>query len=307
STTAGTRVNALVLTFTLISGVVVFLRLFTRTAVLRHIGLEDVCITLAMAFSVGLTVAIAVQVRNGMGRHFNELTATEKLTSGQAFWASVWLYNLSLTLTKISILIQYLQIFPTRRFRIICTVALGVVVVYGTWTFFGSIFLCTPVPFFWDKSIRGGKCLNQFAVWFTNGGVNIAQDFAILILPMPLLRNLQISKGQKRALVVIFALGGFVCIITIIRLQSLVAISNSSDPTFDNPPAASWSAIETNVAILTACLPSLRPLLSALMPRYFPSTPAQLTNARQHDEERPRHLKNLSISTRPTTAATRTY
>ena len=87
-------------------------------------------------------------------------------------------------------------------------VALGIVAIYGTWAFFGSIFLCTPVPFFWDKSITGGKCLNQYAVWFTNGGMNIAQDFAILVLPMPLLRNLQIPKGQKRALVAIFALGG---------------------------------------------------------------------------------------------------
>jgi hypothetical protein len=48
STTAGTRVNALVLSFTLVSGVVVFFRLFTRTALLRNAGLEDVCITLAM-------------------------------------------------------------------------------------------------------------------------------------------------------------------------------------------------------------------------------------------------------------------
>jgi hypothetical protein len=159
-----------------------------------------------------------------MGKHFNELSTTEVLTSGQvlkppsfvfmsnhpcqAFWASVWLYNLSLTFTKISILIQYLRIFVNRRFFIVCMVALGIVTIYGTWTFFGSIFLCTPVPFFWDKSITGGKCLNQFAVWFTNGGVNIAQDFAILVLPMPLLRNLQIPKGQKRALVAIFALGG---------------------------------------------------------------------------------------------------
>jgi hypothetical protein len=76
------------------------------------------------------------------------------------------------------------------------------------WTLFGNIFMCTPVSFFWNKAIPGGKCLNQFVVWFTNGTVNIFQDFVILILPMPALRSLKIQKGQKRALMVMFALGG---------------------------------------------------------------------------------------------------
>lgn len=97
---AGNRVNALVLTFTLISGVVVFFRLFTRIAVIRNAGLEDVCITLAMVslftivlhkmcrkltmkqvFSVGLTVTISEQIRYGMGKHIYELTPAEMINS----------------------------------------------------------------------------------------------------------------------------------------------------------------------------------------------------------------------------------
>lgn len=103
---------------------------------------------------------------------------------------------------------QYLRIFPTSRFRTVCYVVLSIVVVYGAWTLFGSIFLCFPVAFFWDKTIIDGKCLNQFAVWFTNAGVNIAQDVIILFLPMPVLRNLDIPMRQKKALIIVFALGG---------------------------------------------------------------------------------------------------
>lgn len=120
----------------------------------------------------------------------------------------MWIYNLSLTATKISILVQYLKVFSTLRFRIICCVVLGFIVVYGTWTLFGSIFLCFPVDFFWDKSIPGGKCLNQEVVWFSNAGVNIAQDVVILFLPLPVLRKLAIPSRQKKALIVVFALGG---------------------------------------------------------------------------------------------------
>ena len=48
STPAGTRVNIIVLAFTLVSGMVVFLRLFTRLAISKKAGQEDAYIVLAM-------------------------------------------------------------------------------------------------------------------------------------------------------------------------------------------------------------------------------------------------------------------
>ena len=45
---AGTRVNTIVLAFTLVAGMVVFLRVFTRFALTRGAGLEDASIALAM-------------------------------------------------------------------------------------------------------------------------------------------------------------------------------------------------------------------------------------------------------------------
>ncbi|ORY11593.1 hypothetical protein BCR34DRAFT_447226, partial [Clohesyomyces aquaticus] len=266
---SGNRVIAVTEAFTVVAGAVVFLRLFTRLFVLRNAAFEDACITFAMAFSVGLTITIAEQVRNGMGMHISSLRPSMVVDSQKAFWASIWIYNLSLTFTKLSILVQFLRIFPTHRFRLTCFSLAAFVAAYGTWTFFGSVFMCTPIEFFWNKSIKGGSCLNQFVVWFLNAGVNIAQDIAIIILPIPVLRSLNIPKAQKRALIGIFALGAFVTLISIIRLQTLVRISNSKDPTFDNPPAATFSAVETNVGIVTACLPSLRPLLAHMLPSYF--------------------------------------
>ncbi|KAF1977902.1 hypothetical protein BU23DRAFT_452096, partial [Bimuria novae-zelandiae CBS 107.79] len=266
---AQTMLNTVVLVFTLLAGLVVFLRLFTRGLLLHKADAEDVWILFALVLSIGLTVTIALQVQNGLGLHIQDLTPAMMTDSLKAFWASVWIYNLSLTATKISILTQYLRVFPTPRFRTACFVVMGVVVVYGLWTLLGSIFLCFPVAFFWDKSVSNGQCLDQKAVWFTNAGVNIAQDVVILFLPMTVVKTLSIPKKQKRALIVVFGIGSLVCLVSIIRLQTLVAVSNSTDPTFDNPPAAMLSAIETNVGIICACLPSMRPLLASMMPSFF--------------------------------------
>ncbi len=50
-TPAGTRVNIIVLAFTLVAGMVVFLRMFTRLFMIRKAGFEDVSILLAMVCS----------------------------------------------------------------------------------------------------------------------------------------------------------------------------------------------------------------------------------------------------------------
>jgi len=97
---------------------------------------------------------------------------------------------------------------------------------------------------------------------------------------MPVLERLQLPKRQKYALIGVFALGGLyviiqefdhsqlltscysVCIISILRLSSLHVIATSTDPTYDNAPIAYWTSIESNVAIICACLPSLRGFLT---------------------------------------------
>jgi hypothetical protein len=62
------------------------------------------------------------------------------------------------------------------------------------------------------------------------------------------------------------------CIVSILRLHSLVAISKSKDPTWDNPSPATWSSIESSVGITCASLTVLKPLLSRFSPRLLSST-----------------------------------
>ncbi|KAK7177430.1 hypothetical protein PSPO01_16522 [Paraphaeosphaeria sporulosa] len=268
----GTQAVAVSSVFTIIAALIVILRLYTRVSLVRCAGLEDYFVTTAMLCSTGLTVCIGVQAENGMGQHIAALGPDEMRRSLKAFWASLIVYYLSLGLTKMSILLQYRRVFATsaRTFQIAFWAILATVVAYTIWTELGSILACIPVRAFWTKE-AGAKCINQFVMWFTNAAINILTDFAIIILPMPVMRKLNLARRQKQALIGIFALGGLVCIVSILRLRSLVKISNSSDPTYDNPSAATWSSVETNIGIICSCLPCLRPLVLRLMPGVFPS------------------------------------
>jgi hypothetical protein len=80
------------------------------------------------------------------------------------------------------------------------------VIAYTIWTVLGSIFACVPIHAFWTKE-QPAKCINQTAMWFTNAGINILTDFAIIILPLPVFQSLNLPQRQKQALIGVFAVG----------------------------------------------------------------------------------------------------
>jgi hypothetical protein len=59
------------------------------------------------------------------------------------------------------------------------------------------------------------------------------------------------------ALLCLFALGVFVTIVQIIRIQTITNLSNY----LDSAEAIKWSIVETAVGIIIACVPTLAPLV----------------------------------------------
>ena len=112
--------------------------------------------------AIGLTI---MAVKYGMGQHFDTLSEATWSKALVWFWASVWIYYLSLCFTKASILLQYLRIFPQKGLRMACYALMGVVFIYTCWTVFSAIFACIPVASFWDPNIKSTHCMNKLAVW----------------------------------------------------------------------------------------------------------------------------------------------
>jgi len=108
---------------------------------------------------------------------------------------------------KDSILYQYLRFFVARPYRIAVWVLITLICVVGLLFLLIASFSCWPVAFFWDKSIKGGHCVNFTAIWFTFSGFSIATDLAIWVLPIPVLWKLQLPKKQRLSLIAAFAFG----------------------------------------------------------------------------------------------------
>ncbi|KAK5719515.1 hypothetical protein LTR15_008039 [Elasticomyces elasticus] len=256
------------ITFTLLAALAVLLRLYTRIKIISRSGIDDLFISLAMLLSILLTICQCRETHYGGSRHFATLSPFEQQRFAQWLWASIWVYYLALGAVKCSILLQYLRIFTQRRFQVTCYVMIGVVGVYTAWAVFSAIFACTPVALFWDNTLQG-TCFSRLAVWFANAGFNIATDFITTALPLPMLRALHLPRHQKLALLVVFALGGVTCIISILRLPALYAISKATDVSYSNPLTALYSNLEVNIGILCCSIPPLKAFVATVCPGLF--------------------------------------
>ena len=143
----------------------------------------------------------------GYGEHIWNVDPKNLTELMQWFYVEELLYILTNGLIKISMLIFYYRLFPSHRFRIWCKVMLAFCGATTITFAFATIFQCTPLSFSWDKNIQGGYCINFVAASWAHGGVNSLQDLAILIMPIPLIWKLQMTRTKKAGLSAIFGLG----------------------------------------------------------------------------------------------------
>ncbi len=116
-------------------------------------------------------------------------------------------YKITINLTKTSILLLYRRIFVQRWFRISSLVLMSLVMAYMVATTAASIWQCSPIAGAWDRSLQP-KCISLTKNWYANAGFAIATDVLILALPMQPIWTSKLPINQKRALMLVFALGG---------------------------------------------------------------------------------------------------
>ncbi|PLB55928.1 hypothetical protein P170DRAFT_433400, partial [Aspergillus steynii IBT 23096] len=116
-------------------------------------------------------------------------------------------YGSTLGLIKTSICLFYSRIFFVRTFRIAAWVTIGFILSWGIMVILTAFLLCRPLAFNWDQTIPGGHCANQKATFIAVGVLDLATDVCVFVLPLPMIYNLKVSKGNRVALFGIFGLG----------------------------------------------------------------------------------------------------
>ena len=100
-----------------------------------------------------------------------------------------------------------MRIFTTRRFKKWAYAGIAFTIMWAIATWIVNLTVCTPVAYYYDKTIKGGTCRNQAISGSVNGALGLLGDIYILSLPVPLIWNLKLNMRKKISLLGVFLLG----------------------------------------------------------------------------------------------------
>lgn len=225
---------------------------------------------------------------------------------------------------KTSILIFYLRLAKNTQviLRYASWATLVVVNVAGIVLTFMNVFQCDPTSAAWNSDLNGSaRCIPLLTEFICAAPVNIVTDLAILAMPIPVLTGMRLPSRQKTILVFTFTLGIFVTIVDVVRIYYLqraileVPTGSSTDPlsrfggqsnfAWNASLSLMWSAVEVNVGMACACVPTLKPLILKLLPAmlYDPDGTRNLSPKGPSDSDNPPSRPRGSLTYPPPVAA----
>lgn len=113
---------------------------------------------------------------------------------------------LGLGLVKSSILVLYRSLFPSRRFHYVVYAALAFVIGWTVSFFFSHLFTCYPITVFIEP-YYGNSCVQTVPMFLALLFTDVVADFAILILPIPMVIRVRMPLKKKLAVIGMLGLG----------------------------------------------------------------------------------------------------
>ena len=271
------------------STVFVFLRLVSRAGIVKKVMLDDYFIIIAWVIAFGMTISVCHATKYGLGHHDVDIADSQRPAFQRLNYTFTALYNPALMATKSSILLFFLTLAKQQRvFTWAVWATLFIVNAAGVALTVMNVFQCRPMSAVFDfVPPPGSQCTDMPTFYLSSAPVNIITDLIILLLPMPVLRNMRLPRKQKWLLYITFGFGIFVTAVDVVRINYLqtAAISQAEEllrgPSSSNPVQALkdidlswdaaysflWSVIEVNVGIMVACVPGLKPLVFRFVPQ----------------------------------------
>ncbi|KAH0175272.1 hypothetical protein KCU67_g312, partial [Aureobasidium melanogenum] len=251
---------ALAVVFPLLAVLCVGLKFRIRIKTIGSVGWDDIALAISCGLNIGYSATAIHRVAEtkwGLGLKAADFPPQNAVPFSRIQFAGGPLYCLTVLGFKLSLLISYLRVagFNRTYATVVWTVLVSVVISQILFTILLSVG-CQPIAKQWDPSIPG-KCLNALPIYFALGGTSLGWDLIIIVLPFPILRRLQLDFHRKVALFAVFSLGFFVTIVQAVRLTSIARLATYTD----SKGSIQWSAVEINLGVVVACVPTFGPLI----------------------------------------------
>jgi hypothetical protein len=191
---------------------------------------------------------------------------------GQLFFIDELFYTAVLALCRVSLLLFLIRVFSVATFRRICWCVIAWVVLSAVAIILMTIFQCWPISYNWEGvfgDFGAHKCVDVNALAYAAAGIGIAQDLTILLLPLPIIAQLNMPLRKRLQTLFMFSLGIFAVLASCFRLRYLAQFAKSLNPTWDYTNPVIWTSLEVKVTVIVLCLPTLRVIFARLIPSVF--------------------------------------
>ncbi|KAL8682389.1 MAG: hypothetical protein Q9186_001579 [Xanthomendoza sp. 1 TL-2023] len=277
--TRGPALTVVNIVFIILVFLVVALRYYTRLRITKSFGLDDWVIGASLVPTLALTIVVLIADNNyGWNRHSWDLHAENGPTGYKLCLAAQVLFFWAATLNKISLLCFYKRLNKGGIYHRSYDYCINGGIIFQVLMllafFISAVNACQPLKAFWSPLAEyPHHCIDEGNYMLSFGILTIVLDFAILLLPIPMVMGLQLSTKQRIAVLTLFGLGFFVCIAGIIQVYYVdYALKKSYDETWDGWPLWVASAVQVDVGILCVSLPAIRPWLAIYVPRLLESS-----------------------------------
>ncbi|KAI5211007.1 hypothetical protein E4T38_01720, partial [Aureobasidium subglaciale] len=256
----------------LLATIFYFGRVYSRALILRTFGWDDWLLTAGWAAALANCIMACLLTSFGGGMHESHVPSTAIEPSLKLLYGTLIAYQFSLCFTKLSLCALYLKVFTTSRSsRVFLYSVFGLVVVATIILECISIFQCTPVQGVWDINIHK-KCIDTIPAFYASTVESVLVDVLLIAFAAPKIIRLNLHARQKYALLFTVCLGAVPIIASIVRAVRVSNILHAEDKTWVSFDSSIWSAVDANVSIICASVPSLKPLLRQIAPGFMGST-----------------------------------
>ncbi|GCB25758.1 hypothetical protein AAWM_08643 [Aspergillus awamori] len=254
-------------TLTGLSTLVLWLRCYVRGYLLRRFNAEEYIITVAWLCAVGVLVCFVLEAQHGVGRFSKDITDEDEQVLSKLVYYHSLIVMVGLSLVKISLAV-FLRRFSS---SLLSKALVGSIIFLVAFTIACGLTLilqCIPVAAAWDTSLRPhARCFDSdtyTAIGLWNSITNLVTDVIFATLPIPLFIGIQVNWRTKFSLIGVLSLGYLACVAGIVKIVSQVNVLKEQNM-YRHDTFMIWNCAELNVAILAACLPSLKPLLKSVL------------------------------------------
>lgn len=245
-----------------LSTLAVAIRTYVKLILLRSMAWEDYIILGAWTMQIAFVVITFKALSYGSGVHMWNLRLKDFIE--MLYWVDLFVTICApvICLIKEAILLQYIRIFiPNRRgdmrLYIVIQALIWIILLFYLSTFIFALAKCQPREKAWNLLMKGGHCANANVSERVSGIFNIVSDFALLLLPMVPIWELQMPFKKRLLLMVLFGIGLGACITSIMRTYYTFKYIPSKDFSFHLLLPGLWAWGELSMGTIVFCMPVL--------------------------------------------------